>query len=808
VRPKMGQNNNPDVRVGCGTMRGGTAALTALILTVRPVFAAGPPDLPAETAAFAVAAGAVALAVFAAVWALAQRRDLMRLKRHMRRIWSRTCARVGERDALLGASREALVVWGRDGRGPFSFGGAENLLDSCLKGAEATDLSQALDDLSEQGAAFEKSVHDAQGRRLRVRGRAVGGMAAVWLEPESAGQGSATDFSAILDALPIPVWLRDRTLSLVWGNRAFLAAVGAADLDTVRREQAALERSERDLAAAAQSENRPQQAKRVAIAAGTRRTFAIDETPFDWGVVGAAGDVTDVAASEAMLQRHIEAHTDTLDKLATAVAIFDKDQKLNFYNRAFVRLWNLNESWLGQRPGDGELLDRLRDEGKLPEQRDYKSWRNEHLQLYAIARDQSNEELWHLPSGKTLRVVAQPHPLGGLTFLFEDVTEHMALESSFKTLIKVQTATLNTLREGVAVFGPDGRLKLHNAAFAGIWSLDAKTLEGEPHVNAIAGACAVRFGVEEMWNSLIRNVVSETRAAQNLGGVERNDGLLLSPTLSPLPDGATLVTFADVTDRSRIETMLRERAEVMEDADRLKSDFIKHVSYELRTPLNTILGFAEHLSTEMPGVLNQRQREYVQAIVEGSNTLKNLVNDILDLALVESGAMRLELKRIEMVQFLTEIAAYGRDWAGKAGLTLEVEMPKTPCEFVGDERRLSQVLYNLLSNAFKYTQRGGIITLSGRIEDEDVQFTVRDNGPGIPPEVRATVFERFAAKGSATARGGAGLGLALVNRFVELHDGWVEIEDTGGTQVRCHIPRRLYGEVAAPAGDTATTAAE
>ena len=136
----------------------------------------------------ALAAGAVALAIAASLWALAEQRGAQRLRRALRSAGARTQAAVGERDALLSAGREALVVWGRDGSGPFSYGGGEALLDSCLKGADALALSQALDALSDKGISFQIPVHDAHGRKLVARGRAVGSMAAVWLEePSIAG---------------------------------------------------------------------------------------------------------------------------------------------------------------------------------------------------------------------------------------------------------------------------------------------------------------------------------------------------------------------------------------------------------------------------------------------------------------------------------------------------------------------------------------------------------------------------------------------------------------------------------------------
>jgi signal transduction histidine kinase len=513
-------------------------------------------------------------------------------------------------------------------------------------------------------------------------------------------------------------------------------------------------------------------------------------------VIGTAMDVTEVVAAEARLQQHVDAHADTLDKLQTAVAIFGKDQKLSFYNKAFVKLWGLTEGFLDRHPGDGEVLDRLRDARKLPEQRDYPAWKRARLALYSdAAREKSEEEVWHIPGGQTIRVVTQPHPFGGLTFLYEDVTARINLQSDYNTLVKVQSASLDTLSEGVAVFGPDGKLKLHNTAFARIWELDREDLEGEPHVRTIAGLSRDRFGDSAIWDQLIQAILTRA-AARDLGDVERSDRSILSLSTSPLPDGATLVTFKDVTDRFRIESALRDRNEGLEEADRLKSDFIKHVSYELRTPLNTILGFSEHLASGAPGPLNSQQSEYVQAIVTGGNMLKSLVNDILDLALVESGALRLELERIDLAEVINDIAVHARDWAAKTGLTLQVDVAKDSGLFLADARRLRQIVFNLLSNAFKFTPRGGTITLSAKILGEDVQIAVADNGPGLAPEVKATVFERFSAKSQAGSRAGAGLGLALVNRFLELHDGWVEIESAagGGTLVRCHLPRRIHDD--------------
>jgi signal transduction histidine kinase len=797
MRPSMGQGGRPGAlgRRWRGFLLGCAPGVLPL-----PAWAADPQAVVLtlqngnDVVLSALACGGVALAIAAGLWALAEQRTAQRLRRSLRQAGTKSKAVVGERDALLSASRDALLVWGRDGSGPFSYGGGDELLQSCLKGAEALALSTGLDGLSDRGAPFQLTVHDHHGRRLLARGRAVGGMAAVWLQEPGVAQEQSGDFKAILNALPFPVWLRDKGLALSWGNHAFLKGAGAKDLETARREQCALDKSEHDLAAGARSQNAPQQSRRFSVVAGQRRALDFTEIPLgDAGVIGTAVDVTEVTAVEARLQQHADAHADTLDRLQTAVAIFGRDQKLSFYNKAFVKLWGLSETFLDRHPTDGEVLDRLREGRKLPEQRDYPAWKRARLAHYQDgARENSSEDTWHLPGGQTIRVLTQPHPFGGLTFIYEDVTARLALESDYNTLIKVQSASLNTLSEGVAVFGPDGKLKLHNAAFARIWEFEAEDLEGEPHARTIAAMSRDKFGDSAIWDQLIQAIVGGA-AARELGDVERSDRSILSLSTSPLPDGATLVTFKDVTDRFRIESALRDRNEGLEAADRLKSDFIKHVSYELRTPLNTILGFSEHLASGTPGALNAQQQEYIQAILAGGNTLKGLVNDILDLALVESGALRLELERIDLAELIRDVASHARDWAAKVGLSLNVELGPDAGQFLADSRRLRQIVFNLLSNAFKFTPRGGVITLSAKIVGEDVQIAVADNGPGLSPEMKANVFERFAAKGRAGTRAGAGLGLALVNRFLELHDGWVEIE-TGngtGTLVRCHLPRRI-----------------
>jgi signal transduction histidine kinase len=768
----------------------------AVSLAPSPTFAA---DLPApalslDLLVLLIVLAAGALAIAGGLWGYAERKNTVSLRETLRATTAKARALLAARDAWLSAGRESLMVWGADMSAPLSFGEGAALMEACLVGPDATDLSAALDALAANGTSFGLTCRTTDARAIRVRGRPAGGSVAVFLEPDGREQTKEPEFQAILDAIPIPIWVRrPQDLALTFVNRAFLAASATPSHEAALQMNIAFDRSERDLASAARGDNTAVEAKRFAILAGQRRALSFTLVPLPNGaVIGSAVDVTASSEAETKLRQHLDAHADTLDRLATAVAIFGPDRKLTFYNRSYVRLWGLPEAWLDVHPSEGEILDRLRELRRLPEQPDFRAWKQERLKLFERL-DQHPEELWHVPGGKTLRVVTQPHPFGGLIFLYEDVSDQLRLESSYNTLIKVQKATLDTLQEGVAVFGPDGRLKLHNAAFVRIWRLEASELSGEPHLRRIADACAARFGRDQVWEIVISTVTAAgPERRREWGEAERSDGAILSLSIAPLPDGATLVTFVDATDRFRIESALRERNEALEASDKLKSEFVKRVSYELRTPLNSIMGFAEMLANGTPGELNQRQGEYADAIVRASGGLRDLINDILDLSTIEAGAMALELQDLDLYTLLSAVADHAQEWAGKIGLTLSLECRKDAGSFVADGRRLRQVVFNLLSNAFKFTPRGGRVILGGDISDDDVRIFVADTGPGVSPELMPSAFERFSAKGIAVTRAGAGLGLALVNRFVELHHGWVELESQAGlgTRVTCHLPRR------------------
>ncbi len=225
----------------------------------------------------------------------------------------------------------------------------------------------------------------------------------------------------------------------------------------------------------------------------------------------------------------------------------------------------------------------------------------------------------------------------------------------------------------------------------------------------------------------------------------------------------------------------------------MKSEFVYQASFLFRDPLNAVVGFTDLLREGHAGALNPKQQGYVQDILTASGELIEITSDLLDLAMIDSGAMQLQLAPFDLYELLAKFANRLRKNAESRAIALVLDCPPDVGTVVLDQRRIRQVVFNLISNALNFTPSDGTITLGGGIVGDDVQIWVSDTGPGIAREVMANVFERFAAKGRAGRRAGAGLGLALVNRLVELHHGWVEVQSAPGqgTFVRCHLPRRV-----------------
>jgi signal transduction histidine kinase len=676
-------------------------------------------------------------------------------------------------------------------------------LTSWLTEGDADRLDQALQELRAAGKGFTLTLTSAAGTHIEADGRAVGDEVVLRLRDLSRTERNLAELATahrelqsetealriLVDRLPAPVWVRDAAGRLVFVNEAYARAVDATDsVVAVSQGAELLNRTERDALLGARVSGAVGTRRMPAIVAGDRRMLDVLDITTGQGSAGIGIDATEAETMRADISRMVDAHRRTFDQLATAVAIFDAGQKLTFYNAAYRALWDLEPAFLDSAPSDSAVLDRLRAARKLPEQQDFRAWKKTLHEAYRA--HESKEHEWHLLDGRTLRVVTTPNPDGGVTYVFGDMTERLDLERRFDALIRVQRETLDHLRESVAVFGSDGRLRLYNPALVEQWRLPEEELRARPHVESVIAWCRPLHRNEDTWRE-VRAVITGLESRRPLTKrIERTDGSVLDCATMPLPDGGTLVTCHDVTDSVNVERALVDRNDALVAADRLKIDFVRHVSYEVRSPLTNIVGFAHFLGDPSTGALNERQREYLDYITYSTNALLALINDILDLATVNAGAMQLDLATVD-IRGAMEAAAEGvRDRLIKDDITLDIVSPPNIGTMVADEKRLRQILFNLLSNAVGFSPVGATVTLRAQRQNDTVVFEVTDLGPGIPDGMKDKVFEMFATQTSGSRHRGAGLGLSMVRSFVELHGGRVEIVGNAphGTTVTCVFP--------------------
>jgi signal transduction histidine kinase len=592
-------------------------------------------------------------------------------------------------------------------------------------------------------------------------------------------------------------------LTLTRCNAAYAKALDVSPEDILRDQSELMSTtarggSGRSLAGKALEENKPQSERRHVIVSGKRQLLEITEAPFETregndikrGVFGFAINVTAEEDKETEIERHAASQREVLEHLGSAIAIYGPDMRLEFYNRAYLRLWHAEESFLNSKPTFGEILEDCRERRVAPEQADFPRYKRERTALFTSLLE-PREDLLHLPDGTTLRVLVSPHPMGGLIFVHEDVTDKLALESSYNTLIAVQRETLDNLAEGIIVFGPDGKVGLFNPAAANIWHLPVDYFASSPHIADILEKTKELQSYEGEWNDFKKEAVAYTLDRNpRKGRITLTNDTVLEYVAVPLPDGAVLNSYLDVTDSIMAERALRASNMALAAADRLKSEFVANVSYQLRTPINTIMGFSEILTNQYFGSLNDRQMEYTRTIMDASKKLLLLINDVLDLATIEAGRMALDQENTAVSGLLNAAKQLTAEWARQQSLEIVIDCPSDTGSFEVDVHRIKQVLFNLISNAIKYTPAGGRITLEARHTGEWIALTVADTGIGIPEGDLDRVFGKFERSNAQARQSGAGLGLSLVKSFVELHGGRIEITSTPnkGTRVTCFLP--------------------
>ena len=340
-------------------------------------------------------------------------------------------------------------------------------------------------------------------------------------------------------------------------------------------------------------------------------------------------------------------------------------------------------------PSDSEILDHLRANRGLPEQANFREWKSKQLSSYTTL--EMRESYWYLPDGRSLHVICEQHPFGGVTYLYENLTKEYQLESKYNELFDVQRETLDNLSHAVALFGSDARLKLFNPAFERLWDIPTTTAGPNLHADQLSQVTSYSAEARAAWQDIRYSLTVLEGSRKRLEGRFAHADKILSYSAVPLPDGNALVTFTDISNSERAEKALRERAEALEAADRLKSQFLAHVSYEIRTPLTSISGFAETLDLGIAGQMTPKQREYVLDIRRSSTELASIIDAIIDLSAIDAGQMELKLGRVDVIALFERVAQRILPALEKRDLSINIELAEDVTSSVADQQRLEQI---------------------------------------------------------------------------------------------------------------------
>ncbi len=676
--------------------------------------------------------------------------------------------------------------------------GAQGAAEAVAAGLSAVEgperLETALRALENEGLGFRLLADDPQGGAWEVSGVTEGGEARVLIAPAGPARRElarlraeigrmAQERDAALEALeaaPILAWRRDGEGQVVWGNARYRRMAGAREDAPAGAEADPLPELRRGEAGETGSGERPEGRQAVFDArTGERRWFDLRRTPSaSGGTLGFGADASAAVHAEGALRRFVETLTETFAHLRIGLAIFDREMRLGLFNPAFAEMMRLEPPWLAGRPTLPDVLERLRENRRIPDQLDYAGWRQGLLSLHDpsdAAGRRERTELWHLPGEEQIRMVARPHTQGAVAFLFEDVSEAARLERRWLTETEIRRAVMDRLEEGVAAFGPDGVARFANPAFAAMWGFHPGAEPEGLRLDEALERFRARSRASPVWERLSEFFHQTGLRAAWSEEATLTDGRRLRARVAALPDGSVLVAFSDVTDAMRLETATRERIAALEAMDAIRAGLVEQVAERLSEPLA--------IAAEAARALQAGEREAAETATEISAALAE-VREAME------GAAELRLPRPSQETIgpaslrgaLTSALEVAQSRARARGVTLTLEAGD---EAAGDEAssedaaRVRQLLFNLVADAIHRAPPGA-----------EVRAGARRRGSGME------IWTDEPAGGGA-ASVGRGLAHALVRRFAELHGGELRVEtpENGRLRVVFALPDAALSEV-------------
>jgi signal transduction histidine kinase len=517
----------------------------------------------------------------------------------------------------------------------------------------------------------------------------------------------------------------------------------------------------------------------------------------------AINDISPLARAEDEARRRAGMLQSIVEAVPHGICVYGADRRVTMFNRAYTEVMTGAPLSIGD--SLAEVIRRRASGGEYgpgdPQQIFLQQM------AFDVTRPQARKR--RRANGTTVDVRTSPLPDGGYISVVTDITPLAAAEAEVSRRAEELAVMLSCIRHGVLLWGPDNRLMASNAMASALLAQSPGHLAPGQTLGSVIA------------NMLARGVFGDGRGAKDASEALLNAdgsvphqrqlfssaGRVLDFRSDPTPTGGWVSTFTDVTDARAAQDELRRAKEAAEAANQAKSRFLATMSHELRTPLNAVIGFSDALLHEATNPSRDRIIEYAGQINDAGRQLLELINIILDVARIESGRFDFASDIVDVVRLIRTCARQSDAAAQAAEIVLTADVPDDMPAIRGDERRLQQALNHLLSNAIKFTESGGTVTVGASLEaDGRLLLSVRDTGIGIPEQDLERVFEPFTQLDGSLARRfqGAGLGLYVSRALVSGHGGALTLRSLPGAGTLAEIRLPAERVIAAPLQPVAT----
>ncbi|MDR3031063.1 MAG: PAS-domain containing protein [Holosporales bacterium] len=596
----------------------------------------------------------------------------------------------------------------------------------------------------------------------------------------------------ILNSIPLYIWQRNLDLQLTYCNKKYSDALETSQENVIANNLKLINHKKDKYIGYAPSAKKT--IEKVVIK-GSRRYLEITEQPFvgNSPAIGFAIDVTDREELKKEYKIYKKQTEETLSQISVPIAIFDEKMFLIFANSAVEKLFGLGANLFNEK-NFSEIISILLDKGIILNDKGDKEFKEKAESFFTEVIEPYHTTL-SIQNGKIMNVTISPNQGGGLIFLFEDISDTISLKREVSSIFAVQQDTLDHLQEGVVIFGTDNRVKIINSVMRDRGEDNKLERYEETHIKEFLEKVfnmSESSPKPEFW---IAKIISmSTQRIQFSDSLSLPSGKVMDYGYFPLPEGLNLIRFSDATDRINLEKAISEKADIVSQLDKIKTSLISNVSFELRAPLNAIIGFSDILSKQYFGALNEKQLEYCHGISESVIKITEAVDAIIKLTGIEAGQIKLKYDEVNLFNFINDLLNLFKNVAETQNVTLTSAFENKEFIVYFDECSMKQAMFQIILKALKQTPAGGNITVSietPATEPAYFSIIISNTGVGIAAEDLEKIKKVIANEtGISLVDESIGFGTLLANSILRLHNGALSIssEYGKGTVVKSCLP--------------------